>query len=420
MDKLNEKLWAAVEDNRENLVEMTQKLVSYYSPMGSEEKVQNYVSETLKELGLAVDMWEPDMEALEKHPTYYKARSSYLGSPNVVGVLKGSGGGKSLILNGHIDVVPGEPEKWKHGMDSGDLSEGRIYGRGTADMKGGCAANIIALKAILDAGIKLKGDLLIESVVEEETGGAGTLDTLLRGYTADAAIFPEPTDMKIYPVTMGAVWFRITVKGLPAHGALAYMGVSAIEKSVFLLEKIKEFEAKRAIEKQHPLYDYMKVPFCINVGKLNAGTWPSIVSSASVMEGRIGLSPQETMQSAKAEFEQMIRQVCAEDEWLAGNPPQVEWYGPNWNGGGVEADHPIVATVASAYTALKKEAPDIVGAPWPADAIFMTEFGIPAINFGPGEGSEAHQADESISVDHLVECTKILASTIVDWCGCEE
>jgi acetylornithine deacetylase len=123
---------------------------------------------------------------------------------------------------------------------------------------------------------------------------------------------------------------------------------------------------------------------------------------------------------AKKDFEDMIKETADADPWMKDHPPVVEWIGPSWSGGGVEAEHPLVQTIRKAFVDRKNEEPEIVGAPWPADAIFLTEYDIPAVNFGPGDNSSAHQANETVSIDRLVDCAAIVACSIADWCGFED
>ena len=220
-------------------------------------------------MGLEVDIWDLHGNRLEKHPYFYSNRTSFADSPNVVGVLKGTGGGKSIILNGHADVVPeGDHDQWDEGPYSGYIAEGKMYGRGTTDMKGGNTALLMVIAAMKALNIRLKGDIIFQSVIEEESGGAGTLDTILQGYKADAAIIPEPTNMKIFPKQQGSKWFRLHVTGKTAHGGTRYYGVSAIDKAFIAIEHVKELERLRNERMDDPLYDELEIPIPINIGSI--------------------------------------------------------------------------------------------------------------------------------------------------------
>lgn len=290
--KINEKINSWLDENEEKMVERLKQLVQRKSTQGNEKKVQEVVASYLMEIGLEVDMWDLDSGRLTKHPYFYSNRTTFVNSPNVVGVLKGTGGGKSIILNGHIDVVPeGDRTQWNDHPYSGTIIEGKMYGRGATDMKGGNIALLMAIEAIQSIGLRLKGDVIFQSVVEEESGGAGTLDAILKGYQADAAIIPEPTNMKIFPKQQGSKWFRLTVKGRTAHGGTPYLGVSAIDKAFIVYEHMKELEKIRNDRITDPLYDNIPVPVPINIGKIEGGDWPSSVPDIVQLEGRIGIAP---------------------------------------------------------------------------------------------------------------------------------
>ena len=421
MDQLKEKVAKVVQDNLEETIQLTQQLIRYPSTSRNEKEAQMFYAEQLQKLSCEVDIWEPDIEKMKTHPAFLTTRENFTGSPNVIGVLRGIGGGRSIILNGHVDVVPEGQECWKDSPWSGKVIDGKIYGRGASDMKGGNITNLMALKAIQSAGIKLKGNVIIESVVEEEAGGAGTLAAIMRGYRADGAIIPEPSDLKIYPVAMGSMWFRVRVKGYAAHGATAYLGVNALEKAALILNALKELQAKRSVQKSHPLYRHMPIPFCINVGTMRGGAWPSSVPVDAVMEGRMGVSPDETIEEAKIQLEEAIQKIAASDDWLKDNIPEIEWFGSCWNSGGIEIDHPLIDLVQNNYLKIMGKAPEIVGAPWATDAGVLIRYGgIPTIIFGPGTGTMAHQSNEYIEIENMIKAIKIIAFTILDWCGYED
>jgi acetylornithine deacetylase len=176
------------------------------STQGNEREAQLLVAGKLSEMNLTVEVWEPEGETLTAHPFFCSTRDRFNGSPNVVGVMQGSGGGRSIILNGHIDVVPaGDPGQWEGDPFSGEMKDGKLYGRGATDMKGGTVSLLLAIQAIRELNIRLKGDVIFQSVVEEESGGAGTLAAILQGYKADAALIPEPTNMRIFPKQQGSM-----------------------------------------------------------------------------------------------------------------------------------------------------------------------------------------------------------------------
>ena len=203
-----------LKDNRARGTRFLQILVQENSIRGNESSAQAVIIEKCRQLGLHLDIWEIDREELREHEAFCCDRQSFEGNPNVVAVLKGTGGGKSIILNGHIDVVPvGDEKNWTHDPFSGHIECGKLYGRGSTDMKGGTAALIMAIEAIIATGTKLKGDVIFQSVIEEESGGAGTLAAVLRGYHADGAIIPEPTGMKLFPKQQGSMWFRVACQG---------------------------------------------------------------------------------------------------------------------------------------------------------------------------------------------------------------
>lgn len=190
-----------------------------------------------------IDVWEPSLKQLKQHPYFISDRLDFHESPNIVAKKTGEGGGRSLILNGHIDVVPeGNLKEWKYEPFQAAEVNGKIYGRGSTDMKGGNTALLFALEALHACDVKLKGDVLFQSVIDEECGGAGTLSAIMRGYRADGALIPEPTNMKLFIKQQGSMWFRITVKGLAAHGGTRYEGVSAIEKACMSLQPFKNLK----------------------------------------------------------------------------------------------------------------------------------------------------------------------------------
>jgi acetylornithine deacetylase len=413
---LKEKLSNWLMKEQVNAIRFLQETVQEASTTGNESGVQHLIAKKLNDMGLEVDMWNPDGEELGKHPYFCASRTNFSSSPNVVGIWRGKGNGRSLVLNGHIDVVPeGDLNQWDDHPYSGKIIEGKLYGRGSTDMKGGNLSLLLAIQALKETGTTLKGDLYFHSVIEEESGGAGTLAAVLRGYTADAAIIPEPTNMKIFPAQQGSMWFRLTIKGKAAHGGTRYEGVSAIEKTSIVIEAIKELETKRNKRITDPLYKDIPIPVPINIGKISGGNWPSSVPDTVQLEGRIGVAPHETLEEVKRELECCLSNI--QDKWLLGHPVSVEWFGAQWLPGSIDTDHPLMKLLIKNYEHIKKEKPIIEASPWGTDGGLLSQAGdTPTIVFGPGVTSVAHYPNEYIEISKIIEAAEIIALTIYDWC----
>ena len=223
----------------DGLVEYLCELISIPSMGGQESAAQRNVAAKMRGFGLAVETWDVDFDKLRSHPAF----SMPIQRKDGIGVVGSYGGrkGRSLIINGHIDVVsPGDESKWRYPPWKGTVAEGRVYGRGSADMKGGIVAALFAVKAIVDSGVPLKGRVMLETVIGEEDGGVGALDAVLRGYRADAAIVPEPSELSAVPAHAGVMAFRVTVQGKAAHASLRTDGVSAIDKFLTPLRSPEE------------------------------------------------------------------------------------------------------------------------------------------------------------------------------------
>ncbi|MEH6942122.1 peptidase [Bacillus sp. JJ722] len=412
------KTW--IQNHEQEAITLLKKLVQQPSVRGNEGKAQAIVVEKCRELGLEIDLWEIDEDPnVKKHPSFHCDRTDFSGNPNLVAILKGKGGGKSIILNGHIDVVPeGNTDDWDAHPYSGYEENGRIYGRGTTDMKGGNVALLVAIEALIKNNIPLKGDVIFESVIEEESGGAGTLATVLRGYTADGAIIPEPTGMKLFPHQQGSLWFRLNIKGKSAHGGTRYEGVSSLDLTYSVIESVKQLEKKRneAI-RQEPLYRNIPIPIPINIGVCKSGNWPSSVPDLTVLEGRFGVSPYESVEDAIHEFDCMIAELNATDGWFQQKPIVLEWFGARWLPGKIANDHELLQCVSNNYTLIEQNEPIIEASPWGTDGGILSTIGqTPVIVFGPGTTNKAHDSNEYIEIHAIMKSAEIIALTLIDWC----
>ena len=420
-DDHRKKLLAEVDFRREETIELLQSLVRIPSVTGDEGEIQEFIAGFLREMDLEVDVWESDWEELKKHPEYVPVTRGYEGRPNVVGVLKGTGGGKSLLLNGHTDTVPNGPiDAWEHGPLSADIEDGRLYGRGASDMKSGVAAIIMATKCFMATGLQPKGDVILDFVVDEELSGHGTLDTILRGYTTDAGICCETSGNAVQPGCIGRIWFEILVKGKPAGIQRRYQGVNAIDLGYKIVQAIAYLEKTRLETVSHPLYPNIIDAIPCMIGSFEAGSFPSAFPDTCLMKGSLATVPGEDHDAAKQSLVDQVARVAATDPWMKDHPPEVRFVGYYAESAAVDRDHPIVQTVAGCYQEVSGKTPEISGRQGAADTRFLNGFAkIPTVIFGPGPTTQMHANNEWVAVDDLIDATKTLALSIYDWCGAE-
>jgi acetylornithine deacetylase len=400
-------------------IRLLQQLVRIPSITGNETEAQLFFADRLRELNLEVDRWNPERTELESHSAFSDDGLPLGKRPVVVGHLRGQDAhAPSLILNGHMDVVPpGEESLWNEGPWSGSLQDGKIFGRGSCDMKGGLVSGYLALAALRKIETQLRGSVWIQSVIGEESGGVGTLAAVLRGYRADAAIVLEPTRMAICPVGAGAASFRIQVKGKAAHGAMRHEGVSAIEKFQIVLNSVQQLEKSRHKNYRHPLYKADTLISPISIGKIQAGDWPSTVPESLVAEGRFGIFPGEKIQTARAEFERAIQAAAESDPWMRANPPEVKWFEGQFEPAETSTDSAIVSKLKDVHSKLHGTEPEIHGVPYGSDLRFFTNnANMPAVLYGPGDVRIAHSANEFVPINEVISVAKVLGLTMLAWC----
>jgi acetylornithine deacetylase/succinyl-diaminopimelate desuccinylase family protein len=387
--------------------------------ISGETQVNHALNPVMESCGLETDLWE-----VEK------------GRANLVGIWRGKGRGRSLLLNGHVDVVsPGPSEKWTvAGPWSGEIIAGKIYGRGSTDMKGGIAAAVFAMKAVLKAGYRPKGDVFIQSVVGEETMEtyAGTGAALQRGYRADAAIVCEasgpPHRLSINTASPGLVVMQVKVKGKAAHismrdelirpgGMGAAVGVSAIDKVFLVYQALLKLEEKWGQTKRHPAFTrpghFVLFPTVIQGGDMMAASIPEECSMMYI----IWHPPQDTPEGVAEEIQAHIARFAQTDPWLRENPPEV--YVPlfSWPPFETSPEEPICKVAAAASEAVFNRPAILYGAAYTSDASFIRQAGIPTILVGPGSIEVAHGFNEYVAIQDLLDAAKLYAMTIVEWCG---
>lgn len=288
-------------------------------------------------------------------------------------------------------------------------------------MKGGLAAILAAVRAVRRAGIRLKGKVVVQSVIGEEDGGVGTFAALQRGHRGDAVIVCEPTRLAVVPAQAGVTLFRITVPGRSAHGCVRHEGVSALERFLPIHAALLALERERNRRLRHPLYAGMEFPWPLSIGLVQAGSWPAIVPESLSCEGRIGVAVGETIAQARRELEETVRKAGAADPWLVAHPPTVEWIGGLWQGAETPLDHPIVGSLSGAVAAFRGRPAEVEGAPYGSDLrLFTNHAGIPGVLFGPGDIRLAHFTDEYVRVDEVEAAAICLGMTILNYCGVVE
>jgi acetylornithine deacetylase len=410
----------AVDAKTAEIAAFLARLIQFDSETGKEGPIQEFIAATLKGMGLDVDQWVPDLEELSKHPAFYPAEGrDFSGRPNVVGTLRGDPSARSLLFNGHVDTIPFTPVgDWAFSPLSGELKEGKILGRGSSDMKGGLAAMTMALKTLLDIGLRPRGSVILEYVMDEEVSGLGTLACVTRGYKADAGISLETSDLHVQPACIGRLWFVVEVRGKPAGISRRWEAINALDKGYEISKAIEDLEAIRVKTLSHPLFPDPRGAMPCAVGKFEAGHYASATPDRAVLRGSMGLLPQEDIEQVKRDFQAFIRNFCDADPWLSANQPRVWFEGLIAEGAEIAPDHPIVTTVARGYEAVVGEPPVFSGRMGAADTRFLIRHGdTPTVIFGPGVTAQMHATNEWLPLENLVIATKTLALSIHDWCA---
>lgn len=427
-DNLKTRLCDAVDANFDQQVQFLSDLTAHPSTRGNEQSAQDFMATELSTRGYEIDRWQIDIEDIQHLPGFSPVLGPYDDAVNVVGVHKArSGRGKSLILNGHIDVVPEGPlDMWDSPPYEPRVADGWLYGRGGGDMKAGLASNLFALDALTACGVAPAGDVFYQSVVEEECTGNGALACLARGYSADAALIPEPFAEHLVTAQLGVVWFQVHLKGRPTHVAYAGTGSNAIEAAIPLIQALHEMEHRwNAAQNRPDDYAHMHHALNLNIGKIEGGDWTSSVPAWCVFDVRMGLFPGQSIDAAKAEIEQVILDAARENAFLRNALPEIVYHGFHAEGYALSQDSSDNA--ATAISALEQAHRSVTGTALQREAITATTdarfFGLyadtPALVYGP-RAEAIHGFNERVDLDSMRRVTKATALFIADWCGTEE
>jgi len=403
------------------MISFLQTMVRQPSLLGNELGAQQVVYRKLKSMGLETEIWEPRIDLLRTHPAFASVEWSYEKRPNVTATLKAVGdGSKSLVLNGHIDVVSPEPLwGWTYDPWGAEIVGRRLYGRGSLDMKGGIAMSVLALEAIIGAGVGLRGNVYVESVLEEECTGNGSLACRLHGYSSDAtgAIIPEPLGLNAGVSDMGVMWFRVVVRGSSGHVFEAHKANNAIEKCFYLIQGLKELEKRMNEEISHPAYLEKEHPINMNVGIIKGGDWPSTVPGECSFDCRLSFEPGVRYMDIRQRVEDCVKKAAEKDPWLCQFPPKIEYYGFQAEGSEVDVNSEFVQSLTSAHRKVTdKQLTYVVDTGLTDMRYFNLYSDTPAVSYGP-IGANEHNADEYVELDSIVTGAKTVALLILDWCG---
>lgn len=411
-----------LESLQPDMLRLLDDLVRIPSISGTDEEndAQAFVAGVLERGAFDVDHWRIDLDTLREDPEFPGMEVERAEAWGLVGRRAGTGDGASLMLNGHIDVVPiGDPDAWETAPFAAEVRGGHLHGRGSCDMKAGLIAALWATEAIRNAGVRLRGDLLLASVQGEEDGGLGTFATLRRGWTADACVIPEPTSLATIPANSGALTFRLRVHGSATHAARRTDGVSAIDKFWPIWSALADLERRRH-DVVDPRMSRWALAHPLSIGTVRAGDWASSVPDLLVAEGRMGVAIGEPVAEARQALEDSVADACAADSWLREHPVSVEWWGGQFASGALSADSDLVARVADAHRRATGGAhdPDVYGAPYGSDLRLLTGVGgIATVQYGPGDAKLAHGPFESVPLSEVVTTARTLAVLALDICG---
>jgi acetylornithine deacetylase len=387
------------------------------SVTGDETAARDHLALAVERAGLGVHAWEADPAALATDPAFPGMEVPRTVLPLVAGTLQGLLPGKRLLLVAHTDVVPpGDPATWTTPPFAPEVRDGRVFGRGTCDMKGGLVAALAAIRAVATTvgASGLAGEVVLVGVPSEEDGGAGTFAAIRAGYVGDAAVIPEPTRLEIVTVSAGAITFRLTVPGRAAHASTRREGVSALDNLELLHAALRADEDVRNASETRPEMRVLGLPYATMIGTVHGGDWPSSLPDRLVAEGRYGVRAGQTAAAAEVELRAVIDAACAGDPWLRDHPATLDVWGGRFSSCEVPAGHPLAAGLADAAGAVMGHRPPLVGVPYGSDMrLLVNEGGTPCVLFGPGDVRVAHAANEHVALAEVVACARTLAAWIV-------
>jgi acetylornithine deacetylase len=413
----NQAVIDAVKKQEAYAVELLSELVACPSLSGQEGEVQLLVEKTLTQLGLEIERVPIDTESMQDNPLFSPPCDPDNGRFSLIARhMPKVSVGKSVMFNGHVDVVPTGPEHmWSSPPFSPVVRDRRLYGRGSSDMKAGIVCAIIAYKALREAGYAPAAPVFFNTVLEEENTGNGTLSSVLAGANADAVIIPEPQNEMMLAAHIGVFWMQLELYGKPMHAMAASAGVNPIDVCMLIRAELKVIEAEwNAQSCRHAAYADHAHPINFNLGKIQGGEWTSSLPCTCKMEVRVGVFPGRDVSEAKAEVERRVRAVIEPYKSLA---MEVTYRGFHAPGCELNLDTPPMRLLAKSHAAIHGAEPKQMVSTAVCDARhFALMLGTPVTCYGP-DADSIHGIDESVSIDSMMRVATVFAIFMRDWCG---
>lgn len=420
-DEIVSQVLNSVDKNFNAQVDFLSELVRFPSTRGNEAPAQDFMARSFRERGYAVDRWKINVADIEHMPGFSPVVGvSYENAWTVVAAHRPkTPKGHSLILNGHIDVVPTGPlDLWSSPPFEPRVEDGWLYGRGAGDMKAGLAVNLFAIEALRNAGVPPAADVYLQSVIEEECTGNGALSCVQRGYKADAAILTEPSGDRLSSAQVGVIWLQVEVMGRPAHAAYSGRGFNAIEASCPIMQALFDLRDRWNADK-HPVYQEIDAPIKFVVSKIEGGDWTSSVPSWCRFDVRMGIYPDREVADCQREIEAAIAKSVAEDAHLRENPPALTYHGFLAPGyvvpQGTEAERALAKAHGSVFQEKLARGPSTALDDARTFGIFQDT---PAFVYGP-QAENIHAFDERVNLESMRKITQSVALFVAEWCGVE-
>lgn len=396
---------------QENLV----SLIRIPSVTGEEDAVVSHIANWLQQFDAEIDYWNDGIASLQRDPRYPGHEVERAWAPVVVGVLRGEQPGPSVLLTGHVDVVPpGDYSRWNDEPFSGVARGDRIYGCGSSDMKSGIAAAMAVFEAFAEGGRNFPGRIIFAAVPAEEDSGLGTLAAIRGGWDADACIIPEPTLgagglPELVVAHAGAMSLKVRVPGKSAHASKRLQGESALDHFITVYEAMRKDEQAVNEREQHPLMKLHPLPYATNVGTIHGGLWSSSVMDTLEAQVRVGVALDETIEQAEARFRDAVMGHIQDDPWLRDNPPRITRLASGFGSAQTREDHPLVTALAEAAEEEFRKQTPIAAAPYGCDMSgWVRHAKVPTVVYGPGEIEQAHAPNESVSLEATCKVARTL------------